>query len=46
MLNGNIDAYNAEFEDQCRLAGYTVGNQETVYAYLRGLPLGSQRDVL
>ena len=33
-MSGDIDAYNAEFEDQCRLVGYTVGNEETVYAYL------------
>ena len=34
MTNGDIDTYNAEFEDQCHLAGYMVGNEETVYAYL------------
>ena len=45
-MSGDIDAYNAEFEDQCQLAGYTVGNEETVYAYLRGLPPWCQRDVL
>ena len=46
MVNGDIDTYNAEFEDQCWLAGYTIGNEETVYAYLRGLPPGCQKDVL
>ena len=46
MVNGDIDTYNAEFEDQCRLAGYTVRNEETVYAYIRGLPPGCQKDVL
>ena len=46
MVNGDIDTYNAKFEDQCQLAGYTVGNEETVYAYLRELPPGCQRDVL
>ena len=45
-MNGDIDTYNAEFKDQCWLAGYTVGNKETVYAYLRGLPPGYQKDVL
>ena len=46
MVNGDIDTYNAEFEDQCQLAGYTIGNEEMVYAYLRGLPPGCQKDVL
>ena len=45
-MSGDIDTYNAEFEDQCQLAGYTVGNEETVYAYLQGLPPWCQRDVL
>ena len=34
MINSDIDAYNAEFEDQCCLARYMVGNEETMYAYL------------
>ena len=46
MVNGDIDAYNAEFEDQCRLTGYTVRNKETVYAHMRGLSPGCQQDVL
>ena len=46
MLNGDIDAYNMKFEDQCRLAGYTVRNEEMVYAYMRGPFPGCQRDVL
>ena len=46
MINRDINAYNVEFKDQCHLAGYTVGNEETVYAYMRGLPPGCQRDVL
>ena len=41
-----ILTHNTEFEDQCRLVGYTIGNEEMVYAYLRGLPLGCQKDVL
>ena len=46
MVNGDIDTYNAEFKDQCHLTGYTVGNEETVYTYMRGLPPGCQQDVL
>ena len=42
MVNGDIDTYNTEFEDQCCLAGYMVRNEETVYAYMRGLPPGCQ----
>jgi len=32
-----IDQYIADFEDLARKAGYTVGNDETVSLFLRGL---------
>jgi len=32
-----IDQYIAKFEDLARLAGYTVGNKETINFFLKGL---------
>jgi hypothetical protein len=33
----NVDQYIAKFEDLVQLAGYTVGNEETINLFLHGL---------
>jgi hypothetical protein len=42
----HIDQYVARFEDLARLAGYTVGNSETINIFLRGLDPDVLRTVL
>ena len=46
MTGSNVDSYVAKFEDLCRLAGYTVGNEETVYLFMQGLTEQIQKEVL
>jgi hypothetical protein len=41
-----IDQYISKFEDLASLAGYTVGNEETINFFLRGLPEDVMTDVL
>jgi hypothetical protein len=41
-----IDQYISKFEDLASLAGYTVGNEETINFFLRGLPDDVMTDVL
>ena len=41
-----IDQYISKFEDLASLAGYTVGNKETINFFLRGLPNDIMEDVL
>ena len=33
----HIDPYASKFEDLCRLAGYMVGNEETISMFIDGL---------
>ena len=37
MTFPHIDPYASKFEDLCRLAGYTVGNEETISMFIDGL---------
>jgi hypothetical protein len=41
-----VDQYISKFEDLASLAGYTVGNEETINFFLRGLPNNIMTDVL
>jgi hypothetical protein len=41
-----VDQYISKFEDLASLAGYTVGNEETINFFLRGLPDKVMTDVL
>jgi len=41
-----IDQYIAKFEDLARLAGYTVGNKETINFFLKGLSQSVLKDVM
>jgi hypothetical protein len=41
-----IDQYISKFEDLASLAGYIVGNKETINFFLRGLPNDVMEDVL
>jgi len=41
-----IDQYIAKFEDLARLAGYTVGNEETINYFLKGLSQSILEDVM
>ena len=41
-----VDQYISKFEDLASLAGYTVGNEETINFFLRGLPDDVMTDVL
>src|SRR6267142_2677580 len=41
-----IDQYIAKFEDLARLAGYTVGNEETINFFLKGLSQSVLEDVM
>jgi len=40
-----IDQYIAKFEDLARLAGYTIGNEETINFFLKGLSQSILEDV-
>jgi len=42
----DIDQYISKFEDLASLAGYTVGNEDTINFFLRGLPDDVMTDVL
>ena len=42
----HIDPYASKFEDLCRLAGYTVGNEETISMFIDGLDPRILREVL
>src|SRR5580693_7483058 len=46
MCFPEIDQYISKFEDLASLAGYTVGNEETINFFLRGLPEDVMTDVL
>ena len=46
MCFPEIDQYISKFEDLASLAGYTVGNEETINFFLRGLPDDVMTDVL
>jgi len=41
-----IDQYIAKFEDLARLAGYTIGNEETINFFLKGLSQSVLEDVM
>jgi Retrotransposon gag protein len=41
-----VDQYINKFEDLASLAGYTVGNEETINFFLRGLPDDVMTDIL
>jgi len=41
-----IDQYIAKFEDLVRLAGYTVGNKETMNFFFKGLSQSILEDVM
>jgi len=41
-----IDQYIAKFKDLARLAGYTVGNEETINFFLKGLSQSILEDVM
>jgi len=41
-----IDQYIAKFEDLAQLAGYTVGNEETINFFLKGLSQSVLEDVM
>jgi len=41
-----INQYIARFEDLARLAGYTVGNEETINFFLKGLSQSVLEDVM
>jgi len=41
-----IDQYIAKFEDLAHLAGYTVGNEETINFFLKGLSQSILEDVM
>jgi Retrotransposon gag protein len=41
-----VDQYISKFEDLTSLAGYTIGNEETINFFLRGLPDDVMTDVL
>jgi len=41
-----IDQYIAKFEDLARLAGYTVGNEEMINFFLKGLSQSILEDVM
>jgi Retrotransposon gag protein len=41
-----VDQYISKFKDLASLAGYTVGNEETINFFLRGLPDDVMTDVL
>jgi len=42
----NIDQYIAKFEDLACLAGYTIGNEETINFFLKGLSQSVLEDML
>jgi hypothetical protein len=42
----NIDQYIAKFEDLVQLAGYTVGNEETINLFLNGLTISILDDMV
>ena len=46
MKYPGIDDYISKFESLARLAGYALGNQETVNMFIKGLSLGVAEDVL
>jgi hypothetical protein len=46
MCFPEVDRYISKFEDLASLAGYTVGNKETINFFLRGLPDDIMTDVL
>ena len=41
-----IDQYTAKFEDLVTLAGYTVGNEETMHFFINGLPDSLLNDIM
>jgi hypothetical protein len=41
-----VDQYISKFEDLASLAGYTVGNEETINFFLQGLPDDIMTDIL
>jgi hypothetical protein len=46
MQGINIDTYIAKFEEHARNAGYTTGNEETTFLFLKGLPTGILKDIM
>src|SRR5487761_1571354 len=46
MTYPGIDDYISKFESLARLAGYALGNQETINMFIKGLSLGVAEDVL
>ena len=46
MTFPNVDPYVNKFEDLCQLAGYTVGNEETLSMFIDGLDLRILNEVL
>jgi Retrotransposon gag protein len=46
MCFPEVDQYISKFKDLASLAGYTVGNEETINFFLRGLPNNIMTDIL
>jgi hypothetical protein len=46
MQDRAVDQYIAKFEELARNAGYTAGNEETTFLFLKGLPVGLLKDVM
>jgi hypothetical protein len=46
MREGAVDQYIAKFEELARGAGYTTGNEETTFLFLKGLPANILKDVM
>jgi hypothetical protein len=46
MRDGAVDQYIAKFEELARNAGYTTGNEETMFLFLKGLPARLLKDVM
>jgi hypothetical protein len=46
MRDGAVDQYIAKFKELARSTGYTAGNEETTFLFLKGLPTGILKDVM
>ena len=46
MKASEIDEYISKFEELCNKAGYTMGNTEVTYVFLKGLPKPILEDII
>jgi hypothetical protein len=46
MRASEIDEYISKFEEPCNKVGYTMGNTEVTYLFLKGLPKSILEDVV